>query len=628
MDCVSKDCVSTKRQLTQDEIQIVKDVIKIGGGIPKEVADSIKERIEIKLVEQLNKIKVYPEVISKLKEEVERRYYKSQLDPGEMVGILSSTYMAEIITQLTLSSFHFAGLSSFSISLGVPRFEEILNASKVIKQPSMTLSFETKDSQSSGESDFDSIYQICNNKIKQTLLSEYITDIQPEISYYRKLSPEETILYNVFYELESDIVKREDFGWSIRLYLDNDVIYRTRSKIRDIAKRIEMYRDLHCVFLPESFNISGSGGVSYTIIDVYVDTTNVEVPQINSKDFPTQPAYPHLNESNVNHYYIKNVVIPNLLELQILGITDVTRVHYRRGSPDLLCKFASWVVETNGSNLRDIFALEEVNFKDTLTNDIYEIYQTLGIEATRNVIIIEMKKIISGLLDCHFEIVANAQTHTGKYTGVSRYGIDRTQIGPLTKMSFEESFKNVVDSGIKEEVEDLIGVSASITTGKTAKLGTGYFKLLLNKDALVEPENRKESTTRYEFVSDLTECLDRNFVSEPPAEKDDNELTFDDINFNDELEMREVPEENEENDEEDEDKDEEDIPQYKDKDETSLEIIKRIKDKTGYRGRSPSRSIGSNSSKSSKSSEKSSFSPSITSKKRVRILGNVLEKWN
>lgn len=40
---------------------------------------------------------------------------------------------------MTLNTFHFAGVSSQNITLGVPRIQEIINVSKNIKGPSMTI---------------------------------------------------------------------------------------------------------------------------------------------------------------------------------------------------------------------------------------------------------------------------------------------------------------------------------------------------------------------------------------------------------------------------------------------------------------------------------------------------------
>jgi DNA-directed RNA polymerase III subunit RPC1 len=55
--------------------------------------------------------------------------------PGEAVGAVTSQSIGEPSTQMTLKTFHFAGVASMNITLGVPRIKEIINATKNISTP-------------------------------------------------------------------------------------------------------------------------------------------------------------------------------------------------------------------------------------------------------------------------------------------------------------------------------------------------------------------------------------------------------------------------------------------------------------------------------------------------------------
>merc|ERR1719319_80043 len=59
--------------------------------------------------------------------------------PGEMVGAMAAQSIGEPATQMTLNTFHFAGVSSKNVTLGVPRLKEIINISKNPKAPSLTV---------------------------------------------------------------------------------------------------------------------------------------------------------------------------------------------------------------------------------------------------------------------------------------------------------------------------------------------------------------------------------------------------------------------------------------------------------------------------------------------------------
>lgn len=56
-----------------------------------------------------------------------------------MVGSIGAQSMGEPATQMTLNTFHFAGVSAKNVTLGVPRLKEIINVAKNIKTPSMKI---------------------------------------------------------------------------------------------------------------------------------------------------------------------------------------------------------------------------------------------------------------------------------------------------------------------------------------------------------------------------------------------------------------------------------------------------------------------------------------------------------
>lgn len=59
--------------------------------------------------------------------------------PGEMIGTVAAQSIGEPTTQMTLNTFHFAGVSAKNVTLGVPRLTEIINIAKNIKTPSLTI---------------------------------------------------------------------------------------------------------------------------------------------------------------------------------------------------------------------------------------------------------------------------------------------------------------------------------------------------------------------------------------------------------------------------------------------------------------------------------------------------------
>jgi DNA-directed RNA polymerase II subunit RPB1 len=71
--------------------------------------------------------------------EVKSRFEQAIVNPGEMVGPIAAQSLGEPATQMTLNTFHNAGISSKNVTLGVPRLKEIINVAKNIKTPSLKI---------------------------------------------------------------------------------------------------------------------------------------------------------------------------------------------------------------------------------------------------------------------------------------------------------------------------------------------------------------------------------------------------------------------------------------------------------------------------------------------------------
>lgn len=77
---------------------------------------------------------------------VNYKYNRAVTEPGTAVGALAAQSIGEPGTQMTLKTFHFAGVASMNITQGVPRIVEIINATKVISTPLITAEIENSNS--------------------------------------------------------------------------------------------------------------------------------------------------------------------------------------------------------------------------------------------------------------------------------------------------------------------------------------------------------------------------------------------------------------------------------------------------------------------------------------------------
>ncbi|MFQ6135950.1 MAG: DNA-directed RNA polymerase subunit A'' [Candidatus Hydrothermarchaeales archaeon] len=105
----------------------------------KEVEREFPDSIYRELEENLRDTKVTAEELEEIIEEVKRRYEYSLMEPGEAVGIMAAQSMGEPSTQMTMRTFHYAGVAELNVTLGLPRIMEIVDARKQPSTPTMTI---------------------------------------------------------------------------------------------------------------------------------------------------------------------------------------------------------------------------------------------------------------------------------------------------------------------------------------------------------------------------------------------------------------------------------------------------------------------------------------------------------
>jgi DNA-directed RNA polymerase beta' subunit len=194
--------------------------------------------------------------------------------------------------------------------------------------------------------------------------------------------------------------------------------------------------------------------------------------------------------------YVENVVVTSILKVPISGIFGIEECYYTDD------KNGDWHIDTKGSNFKEIILHPNVDFSRTKSNNMYDIYEVFGIEAANAFLFEEFSKNIS-VSKRHLYLLINSMTILGRITSVSRYGIDRRQVGPLAKACFEQPIDNFLFSATKGEVELLKGVTSNICMGKLNKMGTGMCDLILDTNKLfihsiAEEENEIKEATDFE----------------------------------------------------------------------------------------------------------------------------------
>ena len=252
---------------------------------------------------------------------------------------------------------------------------------------------------------------------------------------------------------------------------------KNRKKAREVANRIEAtyildiadvstdIRNLVIIVNPDEKALRRKGLTVEEIRKKIEKSLKTEVVEEDGKIIvKSEPSYKALMD-----------MFEKLKKLILAGIKEIRRVIIRKEDEE-------YVLYTEGSNLKKVMKIKGVDFARTATNNIYEIYEVLGIEAARNAVINEAISTLEeqGLeVDVrHIMLVADAMTADGELKQIGRHGVAGEKHSILARAAFEMTVNNLLDAAVRGDRDRLSGVTENIIVGQPIKLGTGDVELV------------------------------------------------------------------------------------------------------------------------------------------------------
>ena len=168
----SQTIVDSGKKATKDEIS----------ELAKKYTKTFNPRLKNQVTEALLDAKLSKDGIEKVCKKGLDLYNKAQVEPGQAVGIVTAQSIGEPGTQMTLRTFHFAGIRERNVTLGLPRLIELVDARKKPVTPTMDIYLE-KESKTSREKAIEAARNILQTKVS-ALISDSETDYSTEIKLH------------------------------------------------------------------------------------------------------------------------------------------------------------------------------------------------------------------------------------------------------------------------------------------------------------------------------------------------------------------------------------------------------------------------------------------------------------
>ncbi|OCH86035.1 beta and beta-prime subunits of DNA dependent RNA-polymerase [Obba rivulosa] len=375
-----------------------------------------------------NKAKVTQEQLRVFLDICWTKYVKAKIEPGSTVGAVGAQSIGEPGTQMTLKTFHFAGVASMNVTLGVPRIKEIINAAKAISTPIISCRLVTANNEASA--------RIVKGRLEKTHLGDVASVLEeawaPEYTYIGVIVDMKTI-QDLQLELTLDDIK-----WAI--------VNAKKLKIKQESITVIPRRNR---------------------LRIYVDG---------------QDKYYRLRELK---RVLPDVVVKGVPTIRraVINIKEKDDVRGKKGDKELLVE---------GYGLQKVMITQGIIGEQTSSNHIIEVSQVLGIEAARRTIINEIQYTMQShgmsIDPRHVMLLGDVMTYKGEVLGITRFGVAKMKDSVLMLASFEKTTDHLFDAAALGKTDSIAGVSESIIMGNpAAATGTSMPALVTPAPSIGKP---------------------------------------------------------------------------------------------------------------------------------------------
>jgi hypothetical protein len=442
-------------------------------------------------------------------------FKESLVSVGEAVGPLAALSTGEPATQMQLSAHRVVGTASKTTNEGIPRFQELLRATVHQKAISMSIYFWKRQT-------LGSIRQLAPRFVYRTL-ADFLELDGAQVGSTEELpaswwQEEYRILQNYRAPAPTYIARlRLNRDEILRYGLTPDAVVEKLKASYPVPVYVyspidEAIIDVHAqppLVIDSAPYISQENALLYylrdTLIPALRDVHMTGIPKITAA-FPRQQELSTfittwngkrvtMNSQKARMQGVEPADLLPLLEAAgyepqkemegdeiILGVGGGNPGQLNErilAKPELSHLNGTWYLETNGSNLAEVLAMDIVNNEVTFCTDVTEIYTVFGIQAARDYLLEQFISILSSdsyMDPRHLILLADVMTNVGLLAPATSAGVSRQRIGPLTRAAFERPVEHFLLAAGFGEVEEIRGVAASVFAGKLANIGPSAFE--------------------------------------------------------------------------------------------------------------------------------------------------------
>lgn len=385
-----------------------------------------------------------------------------------------------ILVHNTLNTFHLAGVASKSnVTRGVPRLKELLKVTQNPKAVSLTIHLKPEYRNSKEKA----------REVAQDLELTLLRDMAVKTAIYYDPSDSNTVLKEdedllAFYKLFEISSSTTDVGaeetvwskWILRLELNREKMFDKNVTMEDILFVLRRLFDTNIRMVYSDFNSQK------LVMRIRLTLKSMDDGKSDPSSLDALAAYKKFQNKLLNSVIIR-------------GFPGIKAVTFRKGDERFVFdekekKYVAkeeYILDTDGSNFIEAMNHPAVDGSRLYSTHVHDVLGHLGIEATRQILYNEIQTLFEdGQINYrHLGLLVDVMTRAGRLMSVDRYGINKLDIGPLAKASFEETERILLKAAVFGEIDPITGVSANIMTGQPMRGGTTFTDILLDEGAFL-----------------------------------------------------------------------------------------------------------------------------------------------
>ncbi|KAJ3172288.1 DNA-directed RNA polymerase II subunit rpb1 [Geranomyces variabilis] len=405
--------------------------------------------------------------------EIGSRFNQCVVNPGEMVGVLAAQSIGEPATQMTLNTFHLAGVGSKNVTQGVPRLKEIINVAKNTKTPGLTVYLTPEYNQTQDRA------KIISTLLQHTTLMSLTqrTEIWYDPDPMESVNDIDRGIMQAAYSLDDPSELSQYSPWVLRIKLNKVDFLDKKIPVHKITEQImmEFQGDVKC------WGSDDNAADIYVLARIRSDTKEDEDETEGKLE---EDQFLRKLEENM----LQQITLSGVPGIKRAFISTKNRNSFQADGALSSSGVPEKILETEGTALAAVLPTMGVDPTRTSSNFIVEIAEVFGIEATRAAVLKEARGVIENegayVNYRHLALLCDIMTQRGALMAITRHGINRTEAGALARSSFEETVELLVEAAAMGEVDDCKGVSESIILGQLAPMGTGCVDVILDEEML------------------------------------------------------------------------------------------------------------------------------------------------